>query len=50
MKIEMYCDGASKGNPGHGGWGVLLLCPEKIFAKKFVDMVVIQLLITKWKF
>lgn len=34
MKIEMYCDGASKGNPGHGGWGVLLLCPEKNIRKE----------------
>jgi ribonuclease HI len=24
-KIEMYTDGACKGNPGPGGWGVLLL-------------------------
>lgn len=34
MKVEMYCDGASKGNPGHGGWGVLLLCPEKNIRKE----------------
>ena len=24
-EIEMYTDGACKGNPGPGGWGVLLL-------------------------
>lgn len=24
MSIEMYTDGACKGNPGPGGWGVLL--------------------------
>lgn len=24
MKIEIYTDGACKGNPGPGGWGVLL--------------------------
>nr|HRL68142.1 ribonuclease HI [Ottowia sp.] len=23
-RIEMYTDGACKGNPGPGGWGVLL--------------------------
>ena len=22
--VEIYCDGACKGNPGPGGWGVLL--------------------------
>jgi ribonuclease HI len=24
MKVEAYTDGACKGNPGPGGWGVLL--------------------------
>ncbi|MFO3136138.1 ribonuclease HI [Legionella pneumophila serogroup 1] len=24
MKVEIYSDGACKGNPGPGGWGVLL--------------------------
>ena len=24
MKIEIYTDGAAKGNPGRGGYGVLL--------------------------
>lgn len=24
MKVEIYTDGACKGNPGRGGWGVLL--------------------------
>ena len=42
MKVDIYADGASKGNPGRGGWGCLLLCPEKICAKKFVDMAVIM--------
>ncbi|HEX4870040.1 MAG TPA: ribonuclease HI [Moraxellaceae bacterium] len=23
-EVEMYCDGACRGNPGPGGWGVLL--------------------------
>jgi ribonuclease HI len=26
--VEIYADGACKGNPGPGGWGVLLLCNE----------------------
>jgi len=26
MTIEIYTDGACKGNPGPGGWGVLLRC------------------------
>ena len=26
-RIEMYTDGACKGNPGRGGWGVLLRSP-----------------------
>ena len=25
-KIEIYTDGACRGNPGPGGWGALLLC------------------------
>ncbi len=24
MKVQIYCDGACRGNPGPGGWGVLL--------------------------
>ena len=26
--VEMFTDGACKGNPGPGGWGVLLRCGE----------------------
>ncbi len=26
MIVEMYSDGACRGNPGPGGWGVLLRC------------------------
>ena len=25
-KVDLYSDGACKGNPGPGGWGVLLCC------------------------
>jgi ribonuclease HI len=27
-KVEMYTDGACRGNPGRGGWGVLLRCGQ----------------------
>ena len=26
--VEIYTDGACRGNPGPGGWGVLLICGE----------------------
>jgi ribonuclease HI len=29
MKITMYTDGSSKGNPGPGGWGCILLTEHK---------------------
>jgi|TARA_B110000263_G_C15061361_1_gene397583 ribonuclease HI len=29
MNIKIYTDGACSGNPGIGGWGVILLIPEK---------------------
>lgn len=29
MNVEIYTDGACKGNPGPGGWGVLLRCQDK---------------------
>lgn len=29
MKVEIYTDGACKGNPGPGGWGVLLRYKDK---------------------
>lgn len=27
--VEIYTDGACSGNPGHGGWGALLIFKEK---------------------
>ncbi len=29
MNVEIYTDGACKGNPGPGGWGALLRCNGK---------------------
>lgn len=29
MKVEVFCDGAVSGNPGPGGWGVLLRFGDK---------------------
>lgn len=29
MNVEMYTDGACKGNPGPGGWGVLIRYKDK---------------------
>jgi ribonuclease HI len=26
--ITVFCDGAAKGNPGPGGWGVIIVTPE----------------------
>lgn len=28
-KVKIYCDGSSLGNPGKGGWGVVLIYEEK---------------------
>ena len=28
-KIDIYSDGACKGNPGRGGWGALLVMGER---------------------
>lgn len=28
-KVEIYSDGACKGNPGRGGWGALLVAGGK---------------------
>jgi ribonuclease HI len=35
MKIEIYTDGACSGNPGKGGYGILMRVPEKIIRKHF---------------
>ena len=35
MKIEIYTDGACGGNPGKGGYGILMRVPEKNIKKLF---------------
>lgn len=35
MKIIAYTDGSSRGNPGRGGYGVVLMVPEKKYKKEF---------------
>ena len=30
QKIVIYCDGACSGNPGPGGWGSIVISPEKV--------------------
>ena len=35
MKIEIYTDGACSGNPGAGGYGILMRVPEKRYEKTF---------------
>lgn len=35
MQIIAYTDGSSRGNPGRGGYGVVLLVPEKKYKKEF---------------
>lgn len=35
MKIEIFTDGACSGNPGNGGYGILMRVPEKKYQKTF---------------
>lgn len=35
MKIEIYTDGACSGNPGKGGYGILMRVPEHRYQKTF---------------
>lgn len=37
MKIDIYTDGACKGNPGKGGYGILMKVPEKGYEKAFSE-------------
>lgn len=35
MRIEIFTDGACSGNPGKGGYGILMRVPEKNYQKTF---------------
>ncbi len=35
MQINLYTDGAARGNPGPGGYGIVLESPEKRYRKEF---------------
>ncbi len=35
MRIEIYTDGACSGNPGKGGYGIVMQVPEKRYRKTF---------------
>lgn len=49
MRIEIYTDGACSGNPGKGGYGILMRVPEKIIRKHFLK-VSEKLPTTEWNF
>ncbi|OWR15881.1 ribonuclease HI [Chryseobacterium sp. VAUSW3] len=35
MRIEIFTDGACSGNPGKGGYGIVMKVPEKHYEKRF---------------
>ena len=35
LKIEIFTDGACSGNPGKGGYGILMKVPEKNYEKRY---------------
>ena len=37
MRIEIYTDGACSGNPGKGGYGIIMRAPEKNYEKCFSE-------------
>jgi len=41
-KIDIYCDGACKGNPGIGGWGVYIHVENKWYDKEEPEHLVYQ--------
>ena len=37
LKIEIYTDGACSGNPGRGGYGIVMKVPEKNYEKRYAQ-------------
>lgn len=37
MRIEIFTDGACSGNPGNGGYGILMKIPENGYEKRFSE-------------
>ena len=35
LRIEIYTDGACSGNPGKGGYGIIMKVPEKNYEKRY---------------
>lgn len=35
LRIEIYTDGACSGNPGRGGYGIVMKVPEKNYEKRY---------------
>ena len=35
MKITVFTDGSSRGNPGPGGYGIIMCAPEHNYRKEF---------------
>ncbi len=38
MKVTVYTDGASRGNPGHGGYGAVLMCTTASGAEHTLEL------------
>ena len=37
LRIEIYTDGACSGNPGRGGFGIVMKVPEKNYEKRYAQ-------------
>ena len=37
LRIEIYTDGACSGNPGKGGYGIVMKVPEKNYEKRYAQ-------------
>lgn len=49
MKIDIYTDGACSGNPGKGGYGIVMKIVEKKYENNFLKAFVLQPTIA-WSF